>query len=98
MLRENQEAESFADSGRAERLRAEREALTNQLAAAVGLGGRGRRAGSAIERARVNVQRRIRDAIRKIAEQNPELARHLDWTVRTGAFCAYEPLGRKPAR
>ena len=33
---------SFADSGRAERLRAEREALTDQLAAAVGLGGRER--------------------------------------------------------
>jgi hypothetical protein len=98
LQREIEEATNFADSGRAERLRAEREALIQQLAAAVGLGGRERRAGSAIERARVSAQRRIRSAIHRIAEQDPELGRHLEWTVRTGAFCAYEPLGRKPVR
>jgi hypothetical protein len=86
------EAKSWADPGRAERARAERDAIAQELARGVGLGGRGRRAGAAAERARVNVQRRIRGAIRKIGESLPELAAYLDRAVRTGAFCAYEPF------
>jgi hypothetical protein len=42
-----EEAEDFADAGRAERARAEIEHLTQELARAVGLGGRSRRAGGA---------------------------------------------------
>jgi tetratricopeptide (TPR) repeat protein len=42
-------------------------------------------------RARVNVQRRIRDAIRRIEGHHPRLAEHLDRSVRTGTYCAYEP-------
>jgi non-specific serine/threonine protein kinase len=99
VLREElEEAESFRDSARAERIRTELDALTQQIAAAVGLGGRERRSGSAAERARIVVQRRIREAIKKIADQDADLGRHLDWTVRTGTFCAYEPAGRKSAR
>ena len=59
----------------------------------MGLGGRERRAGAAAERARVAVQRRVRDAIRRIDEAMPEVGRHLQWAVRTGAFCAYRPNG-----
>lgn len=92
------EAESWRDTARATRLRGELDALTQQIAAAVGLGGRERRSGSAAERARVTVQRRIREAIKKIADQDAALGRHLGWAVRTGAFCAYEPEGRKSAR
>jgi tetratricopeptide (TPR) repeat protein len=95
---EVEEAERIADAGRAARLRDELDALTEQVAAAVGLGGRERRVGSAAERARITVQRRLREAIKKIASQDAELGRHLDWTVRTGTFCAYEPGGRKGAR
>jgi tetratricopeptide (TPR) repeat protein len=98
-LREQvEEAESFADTARAARLRYELDALTDQIAGAVGLGGRERRTGSAAERARIVVQRRVREAIRKIADQDAELGRHLDWTVRTGTFCAYEPRGRPSPR
>lgn len=43
------------------------------------------------DRARVNVQRRIRDAIRRIESHHPGLAKHLDRSVRTGTYCAYEP-------
>jgi hypothetical protein len=57
----------------------------------VGLGGRSRRSGSDAERARVNVQRRLRDALRRIAELNPEIGRHLEDSVRTGTFCQYSP-------
>jgi hypothetical protein len=88
------EAERFSDAFRADRARRELDMLIQQLSSAVGLGGRARRVGSATERARILVQRRVREAIKKVAEHEPELGRHLDWTIRTGTFCAYEPLGR----
>ena len=94
LRREIDEADAGADLGRASRLRYELDALTDQVAAAVGLGGRMRRVGSAAERARITAQRRIREAIKRIADEDPELGRHLDWTIRTGTFCAYEPRGR----
>lgn len=98
-LREElEETERFADTSRKERLQRELDALTQQLAAAVGLGGRERRTGSAAERARITVSRRVREAIKKIAEHDPELGRHFDWTIRTGTFSAYEPAGRKTNR
>ncbi len=92
---EIEEAEGFGDPTRAAGLRHELDALTQQIAGAVGLGGRERRAGSAAERARIVVQRRVREAIKKIGEHDAELGQHLDWTVRTGTFCAYEPDGKK---
>jgi hypothetical protein len=92
------EAEAWRDGGRAERIRTELEALTQQIASAVGIGGRERRSGSAAERARTLVQRRIREAIKRIADHDGDLGRHLDWAVRTGTFCAYEPAGRKTGR
>lgn len=85
------EAEAFADLGRSERARAEIDALSAELSRAFGLGGRKRRAGDAAERARVNVQRRLRDAVRRIGEHDEALGRHLAWAVRTGAFCCYQP-------
>jgi hypothetical protein len=85
------EAESFHDEGRAERARAELEALTAELARATGLGGRARRAGSAAERARVAVQRRVKDALARIDEAAPELGRLLAPRVYTGIFCSYRP-------
>ncbi len=86
------EAESWSDPGRSARARAERDAIASELARGLGLGGRARRAGAAAERARVNVQRRIRGAIKKIGESLPELAAYLDRAVRTGTFCSYEPF------
>ena len=86
------EAEAWSDTGRAERARAERDAIAQELARGVGMGGRGRRAGAAAERARVNVQRRIRGAIRKLGESLPDLATYLDRAVKTGTFCSYDPL------
>jgi hypothetical protein len=91
-LREElEEAERWNDSARAGAARDEIEFIARELSRAVGLSGRDRRSGSAAERARVNVQRRIRDAIRRIESYHPGLAKHLDRSVRTGAFCAYEP-------
>lgn len=86
------EAQAWSDAGRAARARAERDAIAEELARGVGLGGRSRRAGAAAERARVNVQRRIRGAIRKIGESLPAVGAYLDRAVRTGTFCSYDPF------
>jgi tetratricopeptide (TPR) repeat protein len=88
------EATHLNDRGRMERLGAEMEALTQELARGFGLGGRARRAASTAERARVAVLRAIKYAIDKLAEQDPELAEHFRRSVRTGAFCVYDPPSR----
>jgi tetratricopeptide (TPR) repeat protein len=91
---ERREAEQFGDPVRARRAQEEIDFLAAELGRAVGLGGRDRKAGSASERARVTVQKRLREAIRKIGAQAPTLGRHLTMTVQTGTFCAYRPAGR----
>lgn len=88
---ELEEAESWNDAGRAERARAELAALESELSRALGLGGRPRREASQVERARINVQRRLRDAIRRIESQHGTLGKHLSWAVRTGVYCSYQP-------
>ena len=84
-----QEAENFGDSERSSILRDEMAAITSQRAAAVGLGGRDRRAASVSERARVNVTRAIRAAIERMSQYDKEFAAHFDTHVQTGTFCSY---------
>lgn len=94
-LREDlEDAEEQSDAGRAEKSRSDIESLTAELARAVGLGGRERRAGLAAERARTTVQKRIKSAVQRIADGLPELAAHFESAIRTGAFCGYLPEGR----
>jgi hypothetical protein len=88
---ELEEATANGDLGRIERARRELDLLGGELARAFGLGGRDRRAASAAERARINVQRRLKDVIRRVAEQDAALGRHLDFSVKTGLFCVYAP-------
>jgi tetratricopeptide (TPR) repeat protein len=90
------EAEQFNDPGRAARAAEELEFLTQELARAVGLGGRDRRAVSHAERARLNVSRAIRAAMRAVAKDHPSLAEHLGVTIRTGRLCSYTPDPRAP--
>lgn len=91
-LREQiEEAEGFNDTERASRAREELEFVGRELAAAVGLGGRDRKAASGAERARVNVTRAIRKCVRRISELDPALGDHLERSLRTGSFCVYEP-------
>jgi hypothetical protein len=89
--RELADADAGHDLGRAEALHAERDALVDQLSAAVGLGGRARRLGDPGERARKAVSARIRDAIARIDAVHPALAAHLRESVTTGTFCSYQP-------
>ena len=86
-----EEAQTFNDIGRVEKLQAELEFVTQELVGAVGLGGRMRKAASPQERARVNVTRAIRTAMTRIAEVHPALGQHLTQAIKTGTFCAYVP-------
>jgi len=95
-LRERErDAEELGDVHRLALVREEVERLAQQLSQSVGLGGQGRRAASISERARTNVQRRIKEAIGRIEKSDPELGQYLSWTVRTGTFCVFDP-GRAP--
>jgi hypothetical protein len=85
------EATAHHDLGRADRARAELDALANELARAVGAGGRDRRSASPAERARINVQRRIRDVVGRVRAEDSALGEHFDLSVRTGVFCVYLP-------
>ena len=73
------------------RAQEEVEQLRRELGRAFGLGRRPRRAASATERARVNVQRRLKSAIARIRKEHFTLGRHLESAVRTGTFCSYQP-------
>lgn len=84
-------ADVAGDIDRAERLQAELEALLSELARATGRAERSRRFAGPVERARVNATRLIRSAMRRIADTDRALARHLEITVRTGARCVYAP-------
>jgi hypothetical protein len=92
------EAESWADQARAAKLRAERDALLDQVRAATGLHGRQRRTGSAGERARVAVRKAVAAAIDRIEQLDPALGRLLRDTVRTGTICRYDPDPARPVR
>ena len=93
---ELEEARGFNDPGRVERVQHEIDFLTQELARAVGLGGRARRAGSHAERARVNLTRAIASAVRKIAAYHAGLGRHFTTTIKTGTFCSYVPDSDAP--
>jgi len=90
------EARDWGDTERAASLRTELDTLTEELARAVGLGGRDRNFSSPAERARISVTKAIRTAIRLVERQSPELAAHLEASVQTGRFCSYAPPGAAP--
>jgi hypothetical protein len=84
-------AERTDDDARAARIETERAAITSELRRAVGLGGRLRKVGSTTERARVNVTRRLKDAIARVQEAHPELGNYLTEAIRTGTYCSFRP-------
>jgi tetratricopeptide (TPR) repeat protein len=88
---ELQEAEAWSDPERTALAKEERDFLTRELAGAMGLGGRDRKAASDAEHARINVTKAIRSALTRIGKNSPALGLHLDRTIRTGAFCSYIP-------
>jgi len=79
------EARAFNDPERVALVHERMESLANELASAPSA------SAAADERARINVTRSIRAALRRIAGHDPELGALLQSGVRTGALCSYEP-------
>jgi non-specific serine/threonine protein kinase len=92
------EARAWRDPERVERVEAEIEAFTDELARAAGIGGRDRHAPSPAERARVSVTKAIRTAIKTVGRHDPALGAHLAASIRTGRFCSYAPPGEAPSQ
>jgi hypothetical protein len=85
-------ADRDANLGRSELLVTERRQLLAELRRVTGLGGRIRsNSNDPAERARKAVSGRIRDAIGRLTEITPNLAAHLDRSIRTGLRCSYSP-------
>ena len=91
------QARALEDAVREAHADAERGFLVRELARAVGLGGRDRRATSGSERARSGVTRAVRQGSARIGEHTPQLGEHLSQAVRTGTYCAYVPDPGAPA-
>ena len=96
MLFRSEEAGAYGDLGHTDRLRAEMEFLTEQLASAMGIGGAARRVGGPGERARSAVTQNIRSTLKRLVQALPVLDESLARRIRTGAFCAYEPDPSRP--
>ncbi len=88
---ELEEAEAGNDRGAVQRIRAELEMIDEQLAAAMGLGGRDRKAADHSERARDRIRKSIHKSLASIRENDPSLGHHLTTCIRTGYLCAYHP-------
>jgi hypothetical protein len=93
---EHAEAIRFNDPGRAARAQEEIDALTRELARAMGLGGRPRVAGSAVERARQRINKAIKTSLGHIGERSEPLRCYLEATIVTGTFCTYDPDRQAP--
>jgi tetratricopeptide (TPR) repeat protein len=90
------EAQRHHDLARATATQAEIDWLTQELAAAVGLGGRDRRVGADAERARSTVTKAIKAAVQKIRQHHPALGHHLATHLKTGVFCQYQCAPGQP--
>ena len=88
---ELEEAEPVNDAQRETEIENELQAICDNLASAVGLGGRDRKISSDAERARSAVTKCIKKAIQKIGEAIPLLGYHFAATIKTGYFCSYNP-------
>lgn len=88
---ELEQAEDFNDSGRAEHIRREIDAIERELSSSAAIGGRDRVSAAHIERARSMVSKRIRATLAKIGDKDRSLASHFAASIKTGYFCAYLP-------
>jgi hypothetical protein len=93
---ERDEAKEWADDGRLARIRAEREALLDEIGSATGLAGRPRRTSSTSERARVAVRKAVAAAIVRIGQHDPATGRLLHDCIETGTVCRYCPDPSRP--
>ena len=93
------QAAGHNDLERQARIEQERQALVDELSRVTGLGDRRRSFSSyPAERARKAVTGRLRDAIRKLEQDLPRLAAHLDAGIITGTYCRYRADAGHPWR
>jgi tetratricopeptide (TPR) repeat protein len=90
------EAQRFNDLGRAASAEREIDFIRRELAGAVGLHGRDRAPGSAVERARLSVTKAVKATLKKIERTHPGLAHHLRTCIKTGTYCSYQPDPTQP--
>lgn len=90
------EAEANNDLHRAELAHADRQFLIDELCRGVGLNGRARTVGDGVERARTSATRSLRYALARIAQHHVQLGEHLERTIHTGTYFAYQPDPRVP--
>ncbi len=88
---ELEEAENHNQIERISSLREEYDGILDHLSQSLGLAGKTRKVGSTLEKARSAVTWRIRNSIKKIETNHPELAKHLSKSIKTGTFCVYSP-------
>ena len=93
-----EEAERLNDVGGVSAARTEMTFIQDQLAAAIGLGGRDRMASSDTERARLTVTKRIKGVLGHIERHHPALGDHLANSLRTGVLCVYLPAPEQRPR
>lgn len=85
-----QEAKENNDLGLIEKLENEQEALTNELASATGIGGRGRQKSDA-EKVRKSVSEAVRRDIGRVTKKHGPLGKHLTVTIASGTTLRYSP-------
>jgi DNA-binding response OmpR family regulator len=88
---ELEDAQAGNDVGRAAKAQQDIEFLAQELQRAIGLKGRDRRAASPAEQARVNVQRAIHAALKRLSVSHSALEHYLAGTIHTGMHCSYTP-------
>jgi hypothetical protein len=84
-------AEECQDMDRAATIREEIHTMSSCLAKAVGVGGRIRKSGDPVEKARKSVSNCIDYSLRKIKESHPSLWKHLRNSIKRGTFFSYLP-------
>jgi hypothetical protein len=91
LVAEIEEHQADGNEEAATHARVEQDWLVNELSAATGIGGRTRNFPDSTERARTAVGKAIRRVLRRVAEADPHIGRHLRESVRTGVLCSYRP-------
>jgi hypothetical protein len=91
-LREElEEAKGLGNVDRGQQLEDEIDALNRELARAIGLSGRNRRAASASERARQSITKTLKAVVARIAQGDAALGDIFSRCIKTGTFCSYQP-------
>jgi tetratricopeptide (TPR) repeat protein len=92
------DADRAADVDRSARLRAELDALLDEVQRVVRPGGLSRSFVDTAERARTSVQKAVRRALASLGTDAPRLADGLSRSIRTGTTCRFDPAPEIPSR